>query len=403
MGKSFSKAIVHVGLGKTGTSTIQLFLKNNSNELRQIGIHYPILDNDPRPFKENHSIFLNSLFVKNAHENPINIAHRFNTPELLDKLNQRNLKDLNHQFKISDCDTVLFSAEGISTMKKQAVNDLFGWIKTFASEVLVIACLRHPFDGISSEIQQQLKNGRMLNRMYQDPQVKGASKCLEKLLINVDAHSIICYDFVNAVSHERGIIGKFLDVIAVTSNSLKFEKMKNSNTSMSLESCLLLSTLNRLRPKYVKGKIGGGRFAGDLRYFLKLPGQKFILPPNLFKAIDSEINQETSWIFNSIGLSLDKRSLSLVYSLECDPNCLNMLAEYTGLKKATIASRFRQIWEDHNAGNYDSNELDQIALKLSDKLNEQEIIRLTRKKRKSILNPGEKIRLQNEIDRIKSN
>lgn len=396
----FKKAIVHIGLGKTGTSALQIFLSRNIEAFeKHHGIIYPFIIDDPRPFRENHSIFLSSLFMLEAYKTPVNISHGFDTPEKLETINIKTKNALDHLFNQSNADTLLISAEGISTMKKNAFERFVEWIKTYAEEIEIIACVRHPYDGISSEIQQQLKNGKILEDIYKRPQVKGASKCMRKILLHFQKEQIKSYDFVKATSHPNGIIGKFLETINIPLENLDFSSGKGSNTSMSLEACLLLNSLNKLRPKYQDGKMGKARFSKDLRFFLDLPGNKFTIPTTLFEKLSEQIAEEELWLQQHINLSLNKRSTKQIGMFNLSGEAIDAIANFTQLDGEWIRSQFTKEWNLQSGLDVQASMLHEVALAVSDKLNQEELNRLNSKKN-LIGNAVQSQSIQKEIDRI---
>lgn len=396
----FKKAIVHIGLGKTGTSALQIFLSKNIEAFeKQHGILFPFITNDPRPFRENHSIFLSSLFMLEAYKTPVNISHGFDTPEKLEAINTSTQNALDRLFDQSNADTLLISAEGISTMKKKAFERFVEWIKSYTDEIEIIACIRHPYDGISSEIQQQLKNGKVLEDIYKRPQVKGASKCMRKILLHFQKEQIKSYDFVKATSHPDGIIGKFLEVINIPLENLDFSSGKGSNTSMSLEACLLLSSLNKLRPKYQNGKMGKARFSKDLRYFLDLPGNKFTIPETLFAQLSDQIAEEELWLQEHIDLVLNKRTAKKIGDFNLSDEAISSIAQFTQLDAEWIKAQFTREWNLQSGLEAEESSLHEVALAISNKLNQEELNRL-RSKKTQIGNNPQSQSIQKEIDRI---
>ena len=391
-----------MGLGKTGTSAIQLFLRENIQILKQeYRILYPCIESDPRPFKENHSIILSSLFVPNAHQSPVNIAHGFNTKEKLGKLNQQTHNELKLLFKDNSVENLLLSAEGISTMRRSAVTSLFEWLHSISEEIKIIACIRHPFDGLASEIQQQLKNGKVLEEMYENPQVKGARRCLRKILDHFNKSQIISYDFVDATSHPQGIIGKFLEAIEIPNKGFKQQSNDVTNVSMSLEACLLLSALNNKRPKYQNGKIGGARFAKDLRFFLDLPGNKFRIPPNIMLELHDKIQGEVKWLDRSLNLIINSRNSNSKELINFSKEAMAHIAHFTKMDESWIYDQFSKEWELHNKSSKEPSKLKDIALKISDLLNTSEEERLRAQLRKiKFTSPREAQKIRKEINRI---
>ena len=116
MSHRFDQIFLHVGLGKTGTSSIQKYFElNRDYYIDNHSLLYPILESEKRPFRENHGILVSTLFHKNSNLKPIN--RRFSQEEY--KVYTQVLREeLTSQLDNSTCSSLLISGEGILNLKK---------------------------------------------------------------------------------------------------------------------------------------------------------------------------------------------------------------------------------------------------------------------------------------------
>lgn len=385
MTKRFKKIILHAGMPKTGTSTIQMFLKNKRQNLEEEnGILYPVVEDDPRPFKENHSIWVTSLFSKTGHTTPVNINFGFNTVEKLKVRNNKTINALHEMFDNSKSDTLLISAEGISTIDADGIMDLFSWLDSLGEEIKMLLCIRHPKDGISSETQQKIKTGKTIEHLISNPQIALNKKVLNCALKAIGKSNITVFDFHTAKTSKRGIIGSFLDHANIKSSVNTGESKSTLNTSMSLEAALLYSILNKTRPKYINGKIGPKRFGKDLKFFLSLKGTKFSLPECVFKKFESKISDELSWVKQEFDVSLkwsqgkNQELKEKDFFTEFDSTLATIGIDQHKIQ-SLLKSYFDMVTAEEEMSENSELELKQMVFKISDFLNNEELNRLQRK------------------------
>ncbi len=294
-------------MGKTGTSSIQYNLLNNVEALEKLGIYFPVINDDPRPFNGNHSIVMTSLFSDRALSLADNIKVGFNTEEKLHDSNQRVLKNIYEGFTETSAEKLLISAEAATHFDNKTISKMSIWLQEYCEKLMIIACLRHPEDALASEIQQQIKIGKTLEELYLEPPISPISGCLQRHFNFYGNNSLHVYDFTSALENEYGITGEFLKQINLSTEHFSI-KNEFKNQSLSQEAVVLLSTLNRLRPLKVGNKLGAKRFLQDRELFFSLQGQKYRVPKEVLIQSKQQIEQEVQWVQDRFGLRLKKLS-----------------------------------------------------------------------------------------------
>lgn len=149
------KCIIHVGMHKTGSSSIQRSLNGFSNE----EIVYAQFSNLP-----NHSIPLGSLFAPYPEKHwSRQLARRTgNKPpssiDLQSFIDKMRIELDNNLTNVGDR-TLLFSGEGISRLPKKGLKKLYKFFKSKFEHITIVAYIRPPAGYISSAFLQRLKGG----------------------------------------------------------------------------------------------------------------------------------------------------------------------------------------------------------------------------------------------------
>lgn len=296
--KRFRRAYLHVGFGKTGTSSIQHALLAQADTLeRDYDIHYPRGLDDPRPFEGNHTLLLGTLFKSQPELMRANIVAKIDTPERVADFNKRLRESLDEGFHTCDASTLLLSGEGVSDFDLDTNRRLLGWLGSVADEVRIIACLRHPVNLLASAIQQKLKTDWTLPALYEKPPIRKFATILGQLEALVGRDAIDIYDFEDARENDSGVVGAFLQRLGVPGQALSVADGHNAvNASMSQEAAELLSALNSQRKSIVAGRRNPDRTSGDVGLFMAIPGRKFRVPAWVYANLEARVAADLEWL-----------------------------------------------------------------------------------------------------------
>ena len=302
--KMFKRTYLHIGLGKTGSSAIQHQLYQHADLLElEHDIHFPRALDETWKFDGNHSRFLGAMFVD---ENGLNRAHvvaGFHSPKELANYASTVRSNFEKGFATSTARQLLISAEGIGHFSKPRLRMLAQWLRQFSEEIVIVACLRHPVDALSSEIQQRLKLGYVLEDMYEAPPFYKFRGLFERLDDAFPGCVNILYPFSEAIVDPRGLTGAFLEKIGVDIN-LPAPVAKRANASMSHEAALVLSAFNRARPLVVDAGQNTFRPPRMVMEFMKIPGRKFQAPGEVYEKLASLAEDELTWLQEQHGIEL---------------------------------------------------------------------------------------------------
>ena len=117
--KMSREIILHAGLHKTGTTSIQQTLYDDFNNriLEKLDILYP------KNWPANHSYPVYSAFCDKPEEYRGNILFSSGlSKEKIDEMNKTNLKNLEEEVQRRRCSKIVISGEDISFLKKENLN-----------------------------------------------------------------------------------------------------------------------------------------------------------------------------------------------------------------------------------------------------------------------------------------
>jgi hypothetical protein len=146
--------VLHVGSGKTGTSSIQGFLQRNRAGLRELGLLYPRAPGRSRHYRLN--LFAHPDAVLDGLPTWRKERERFSSPEEFRKVFRRRLfREINQ----SGLSRVLLSDEALYNSPDQAMQRLSRLARRIASNRRLVVYLRRQDDHLVSRYQQVVKKG----------------------------------------------------------------------------------------------------------------------------------------------------------------------------------------------------------------------------------------------------
>ncbi|MCM1989269.1 hypothetical protein [Oceanirhabdus seepicola] len=296
--------IVHVGLHKTATTSIQktLFFQKNNTILDEKGFIYP------KSWYPNHSIPVYSLFCDNPENYHINIKLGYSKEEIKN-INQIYSKKLVEEIENRKSTTLIISGEDISILNKNNLIDLKEFLKSVCYmkiNIRVIVYVRNPASWIVSLIQEKIKNEIFtLERalIVYKTVLKDYFRIHISNLIQVfgkDAVEIYCFE--DAITHKFGPVGHFLSVVGFNNKEISKFNIIKSNESVSQVIANLISYINEKVPLFKNGKINKERFWGDIFPLLKVRGRKFDISYTQKKELLQTAMEDIKWLKDNVGI-----------------------------------------------------------------------------------------------------
>lgn len=295
------KIILHAGMPKTGTSTIQNVLHANRDFLlRHEGALYPSLT-------ANLNTPLLTIVRNDPLEHPANKLAGL-TPEEAVTRRKGYLDALYSEISSLDWNSLLLSAEGVSNLSKPEIERLREWGENYASDWTVLVCVRHPVKRTSSVIQQRLKQGSFLKRLYRNPPAPNYRQKISNAISVFGRENVRIFDFDTAVKSEGGIVSTFAEIAGLSPATGEFlaSQAVRVNESLSLEAVQILGSLNQQRPIFADGVLAPRR-AGprhEVAYLRRIKGRKFDVPESVKEDIRLQSRDDVTWLNETFGLDL---------------------------------------------------------------------------------------------------
>ncbi len=249
--------VLHIGMGKTGTSSIQAFLNQNRRRLAETGILYPRTPGRSRHLRLTLSVQPDDRLVKQRRWRRLGETD----PESFRKTFRRRLFN---EINESGLSQVLLSDEALYGSTNEALRRLRQFTDRIARDLRLVVYLRRQDDHLVSRYQQVVKVGETRRLAKQVRQVGcprqgtswaagqgsntydyyGRLRTWEKLL-EPDEFVIRRFDLANFV--EGSLYQDFLDAAGIDVRAAELQRVETANESLDAESVEFLRIINIFR------------------------------------------------------------------------------------------------------------------------------------------------------------
>ena len=215
------KIFLHIGIGKTGTSSIQNALHGNKKKLKEYGCLYET---------ENNYINHQYLSVLTSDKIPIDVLEKWE--KLLYLYNQ------------SDCNSMIISSENLSYVKWEYIKELSFILSKY--DVEIIFFIRNEFDLLYSTYLQKVKTntGYFGDIEYFFEKVSGGF-VFERLIKPYEQHfndsKIVVKLYDKKIQHD--VVDDFFQLIGIKNEKL-IKNEKRLNETLDIRFYNLLSTVD---------------------------------------------------------------------------------------------------------------------------------------------------------------
>lgn len=259
--------ILHIGTEKTGSTSIQNFLKSNENQLESLGYYLPKIFG-----KYNHYLFPFAFYESYKNDTVVKNLGLSEDNDLYKAKQKDLLKQLENDCKKNNNSTWIITSELISSRLTtlSEIKFLSKFLRSNFNKIKVVLYLRDPVELYVSFIQEQIKWGHESNSDffkeeiikkyiyitdYKDLIIKWSSSFNQDELVLRNYNKKNDFDVVADFKN-------FINITEVTNN--KYEFFKNESLSYFAIKCL--SYINKANPSFINKKINYKR-RGLQKYF----------------------------------------------------------------------------------------------------------------------------------------
>ncbi len=279
--------ILHVGLHKTATSSIQKTLVNNRDALRDAGIGYGAFTNFRGDDHRNHSLPFYAGFAQDYQNYTHFVRHKLN-PETE---RQRLLIQIEQNLDEAS-GPILFSGEEISNLSIDELSSLRRYFEKRNIKLRVICFVRSPYAMTCSDGQEWLKTGRRYRVAHR--QSMPAVKRLGTVFSSAEF-----YSFKTACVHPSGPVGFFLDLIGVPPTDKI--NIATANEGLCDQVVRMIAHINDIGPIHIDGNPSSLRSLFDTSPLWKIVGDKYQLLESEYGDIEQGVTTENKLMHNMLG------------------------------------------------------------------------------------------------------
>ncbi len=301
------KVIIHIGMHKTGTSSIQ---RNLYKKLQDPYFEYLKLDKLPHWMpKDNHSVIIVSLFAKNPEEFHF-FKNRGITSIQIQKINEIIKQEMKEKFVSLKKPNLIISGESITILNEEALSNFRNFLGNYFSEIIVVGYVRSPKTYMESMFSTVLKEEQRfsfdkINSLY--PKYR---KTFEKFdtVFGKEYVNLWVYDIKKFVQND--VVLDFCRKVGITKPPIELDRINESLSKDALSYMYIYSKFGKSFPLNLEGKKERSLFIKEL---MKLKGPKFRFSSLLVDPIIDRFINDLKWIKRRVNfdiLSLDEKSLS---------------------------------------------------------------------------------------------
>lgn len=325
----YQRIILHAGLHKTGTTSVQENCFRHRDVLLQHGIVYPVFH-----FRErriiNHSDPLAG--VVSSKPKAYGMVRRMNVEDDRSQAITAFTTQLDEILAKPEGNTLVLSAEMVADFSQQDLAALKKRLVHSTDRLHVIAYVRSPQSSLASMLQQ-----RALAGFAEKPQdltnvVRNRYERLRRTFPNL----LEPYDFHAAVAQPGGLLAHFLGLAGLPREVIEALEFSHANSRMSAEAYRLIEAINLAYPVGNEAQHGVQRGYHDMRPLQNLPGQTFRIDASADPELAAQLAEETQWLERELGWTFPAHTADASGELWQLPSLMALETAISKLEDSTL-------------------------------------------------------------------
>lgn len=313
------RLILHIGMHKTGTSSIQDTMFSIYGKQHSPYIHFGMPNSSLAIIKGFSNTFRDRPGVKAQNLNDGEIeARRIDARSLINK----TLKEFRGELGV-------ISAEEFSTLTYEEFSDFVDFVSPYCNSIEVIGYVRSPHSYVQSVFQQRLKKSR---QTFSYPKVNVRYKSFfEKFDGILGRENVTLREFSPDSLYNGCVVQDFFDFLGM---GLEERDIVRTNDSLSFPAVQLLYIYRLLNPIV---KTGDMEIVEKLS---KLEGEKFTLSDNVLGSLAKFDAEDILWMESRLGRSLDAFRLESGNDFQSERDFLKISDECLDWLKVNTSYRY---------------------------------------------------------------
>ncbi len=295
MSKRYKNIILHVGMHKTGSTSIQNNCQFQHHDLLlEHGIKYASFRCNGR-LKANHSGPVSAALFDDP--DTYGVEWRMNLDTSAEQARREYREYFDDILANPQSDTLLLSGESFSIYRPPHLHLLREQLLQHTDRLRVVVYVRSPLGQIESMMQQRTRAGAAIN----PDSLLGLIPNRILVLKEVFGSELEPQNYDEAASSPLGLVGSFLKVCGVPEHILASLQYSVANTRCSLEAFWLMRAINQRYPNQLGSKPANGRSHNDLNPLYNLPGARFGLYDFTESPEYASVIEEKAWLEEALG------------------------------------------------------------------------------------------------------
>jgi len=247
------RAYLHIGVEKTGTSSIQQFLRINRDDLKKAGLLFP-----RAPGAENH-MALAAAAQNEEKRDDLRMIYGLDSPGKIREFRKELAEKLIAEADEAQCATVVFSGEHCSSRLTSAAEIELLWqmLRPLAQEIRVIVYLRRQDEFLCSTYSTDVKSGFAGPMTLPSAELRehryNYYPLLQRWNSVVGKANLTCRIYDRAALKDGDVVADFLQVLGMDYQK-DYRRPERVNESLDVNALEFLRLFNQSIPRFKNEK-----------------------------------------------------------------------------------------------------------------------------------------------------